>query len=193
MTEAFGLSDIGCVRANNEDYFRIVPERGLYVLADRMGGARPASEAFAMAVDTVVESFQGIERRDSVALLAAVEAANNRVREAARTDPTLEGMGTTLVAVLDMGESLLLAECRRQASAICWTASRFQAVTQDQSWVNEVGRRSASAKTSLKTHPLRNVLTMAIGATANLVVNRYSTVVETALGGAAVERAGCLG
>src|ERR1700722_5573674 len=109
MTEAFGLSDVGCVRANNEDYFRIVPERGLYLLADGMGGAKAGERASELAVETVVDTFEKSGQRDSALLLTAVETANARVREAAKGDPQLEGMGTTLVVALDMGETLLVA------------------------------------------------------------------------------------
>src|SRR5215831_10034090 len=50
MLEAFALSDKGCVRSNNEDYCLIDVDRGLYVLADGMGGARAGEEASRMAV-----------------------------------------------------------------------------------------------------------------------------------------------
>ena len=173
MTEAFGLSDIGCVRTNNEDYFRLVPERGLYLLADGMGGAKAGERASEMAVQSVVDAFEKNGARDSAALLTAVETANARVREAAKNDPGLEGMGTTLVAVLDMGESLLVASVGDSRGYLLEGES-LQAITQDQSWVNEVGRPLGIDEASLRTHPLRNVLTMAIGASANLVVNRYT-------------------
>ena len=38
MLEAFGASDPGCVRSNNEDYFLVIPAIGLYLVADGMGG-----------------------------------------------------------------------------------------------------------------------------------------------------------
>jgi protein phosphatase len=56
MLEAFALSDKGCVRSNNEDYCQIDAERGLFVLADGMGGAKAGEFASRMAVDTVVET-----------------------------------------------------------------------------------------------------------------------------------------
>src|SRR5947207_1235657 len=94
MTEAFGLSDTGCVRANNEDYYRIEPELGLYLLADGMGGAKAGETASELAVQTVAEVFRETPNRDSQVLLRAVETANNRVLDLARNDPKLEGMGT---------------------------------------------------------------------------------------------------
>ena len=173
MTEAFGLSDTGCVRANNEDRYRLAPEFGLYLLADGMGGAKAGEKASEVAVQTVTEIFSETGQRDSQVLLRAVETANRKVLELARNDPKLEGMGTTLVAVLDIGEELLIASVG-DSRAYLLDADSFRAITEDQSWVNEVGRPLGLDEASLRTHPLRNVLTMAIGASSNLVVNCYS-------------------
>src|SRR5260221_7157077 len=109
MTEAFGLSDTGCVRANNEDYYRIEPELGLYLLADGMGGAKAGERASELAVETIAGIFSETSQRDSQALLRAVERANSSVLELARNDPKLEGMGTTLVGVLHLGGKVLIA------------------------------------------------------------------------------------
>ena len=49
MLEAFALSDVGQVRSNNEDYALILPEIGLYLLADGMGGARAGEMASRLA------------------------------------------------------------------------------------------------------------------------------------------------
>jgi len=172
MTEAFGLSDTGCVRANNEDYYRIEPALGLYLLADGMGGAKAGERASELAVDTIAGVFTETGQRDAQALLKALETANYKVLELARTDAKLEGMGTTLVAALDLGEELLIASVG-DSRAYVLDADSFRAVTEDQSWINEVGRPLGLDEASLRAHPLRNVLTMAIGAGANLVVNSY--------------------
>src|SRR5919205_4523666 len=106
MLEAVAVSDKGCIRSNNEDYCLIEPDLGLYVLADGMGGAKAGERASKMAVDTVAEMVLLAQRRDSQVLLSAVEEANRRVRDAAHNDPSLEGMGTTLVAALEIGDTL---------------------------------------------------------------------------------------
>jgi protein phosphatase len=173
MTEAFGISDVGCVRSNNEDCYRIEPELGLYLLADGMGGANAGEKASEVAVETVAQLLREAPQRDSQALLQAVVAANTRVRELAGADPQLEGMGTTLVAALDSGAELLIASVG-DSRAYLWDGESFRAITQDQSWVNEVGRPLGIDEASLRTHPLRNVLTMAIGSSQNVVVNRYA-------------------
>jgi len=147
MLEACALSDKGCVRTNNEDYSRIDPDMGLYVLADGMGGAKAGERASRLAVDTVLESILHAQSRDSQALLVAVEEANRRVLEAAANDPALEGMGTTLVAALEIGDDLSIAS---------------------------VG--DSLNEEALRTHPMRHVLTMAIGASAALEINYYHDI-----------------
>src|ERR1700759_792389 len=109
MLEAFAMSDKGCVRSNNEDYCLIDPQRGLYVLADGMGGAKAGERVSRMAVDTVAEIVQSAPQLDSQVLLRAVDEANKRVLAAAHSDPGLEGMGTTLVAALDLSEGFSIA------------------------------------------------------------------------------------
>ncbi len=173
MLESFQLSDRGCVRTNNEDCCRIEPELGLYVLADGMGGARAGEHASKLAVETVAEVMLFARDRDSQALLAAMEEANRRVTEAARSDPNLEGMGTTLVAALETGEGLAIASVGDSRAYLLDDAG-LRLITDDQTWVNEIGRPLGLDEESLRHHPMRHVLTMAIGAGAPLAVNCYA-------------------
>jgi len=177
MLEAFAMSDKGCVRSNNEDYCLVEPDLGLYVLADGMGGANAGERASRMAVETVAEAVLFAQRRDSQVLLSAVEEANRRVLEAAHNDESLEGMGTTLVVALETGEGLSIASVGDSRAYLLDNAG-FRAITDDQTWVNEVGRPLGLDEESLRNHPMRHVLTMAIGASAPLTVNSYSVPLE---------------
>lgn len=173
MLEAVAMSDKGCVRSNNEDYCKIEPELGLYLLADGMGGAKAGEHASRLAVETVAEYILFAQHRDSQVLLAAVEEANRRVIQAAAADASLEGMGTTLVAALEVGEELAIASVG-DSRAYLLDGAGLHAVTDDQTWVNEVGRPLGIDEESLRTHPMRHVLTMAIGAGAPLTIKYYS-------------------
>jgi len=177
MLEAFAMSDKGCVRSNNEDYCLIEPELGLYVLADGMGGAKAGERASRLAVDTVAETVLFAQRRDSQVLLTAVEEANRRVLEAAHNDETLEGMGTTLVVALETVEGLLIASVG-DSRAYLFDDAGLRPITDDQTWVNEVGRPLGLDEESLRNHPMRHVLTMAIGASAPLTVNYYAVPLQ---------------
>ena len=171
------ISDKGCVRINNEDFCLIEPALGLYVLADGMGGAKAGERASRMAVDTVAEIVQHGARRDSQVLLTAVEEANRRVVEAAHSDPSLEGMGTTLVAALEV-DGASPSRAWATAARIVLDGAGLRVITDDQTWVNEVGRPMGLDEESLRNHPWRHVLTMAIGASAPLTVNYYSVPIE---------------
>jgi protein phosphatase len=177
MLEAFAMSDKGCVRSNNEDYCLIEPENGLYVLADGMGGAKAGEKASRLAVDTVAEIVHSAPQPDSQVLLTAVEEANRRVLSAAHSDPELEGMGTTLVAALDLTEGFSIASVG-DSRAYLLDDGGLHVITDDQTWVNEVGRPLGLDEESLRTHPMRHVLTMAIGASAPLTVNYYSVPLQ---------------
>jgi protein phosphatase len=91
----------------------------------------------------------------------------------AASDPTLEGMGTTLVAALESGRDLLIASVG-DSRAYVYRDSELKGVTEDQTWVNEVGRRLGIDEASLKTHPMRHVLTMAIGVSPEVRVHSYT-------------------
>lgn len=162
MLESFGLSDAGSVRPNNEDYFLIVPDKGLYIVADGMGGAQAGEQASKLAADTVRSFFEKSDQTTAEALTEAFVEANRRVHDMAGTATHLEGMGTTLVAALQAGDDLNIASVG-DSRAYMFSKGELQAITEDQTWVHEVGRKLGIEETLLKTHHMRHVLTMAIG------------------------------
>lgn len=177
MLESCGVTDPGCVRTNNEDCYLVEPAMGLYVVADGMGGAQAGEHASRLAVDTVRDVVAGADRSSngegSARMLRdAFEEANRRVMDKAAHDPSMEGMGTTLVAALETGEGMVVASVGDSRLYI-FENGKLTAVTEDQTWVNEVGRRLGLDEETLKTHPMRHVLTMAIGVSDDLRVHTY--------------------
>lgn len=172
MLEAFGLSDPGCVRQNNEDFYLISPT-GAYIVADGMGGAQAGEHASKLAVETVAAYLQKAPTHDAETLSQAFREANLRVMKEASSNPELEGMGTTLVAALESGPDLLVASVG-DSRVYVYDGDELTSVTEDQTWVNEVGRRLGIEEAALKTHPMRHVLTMAIGVSPELRVNSYT-------------------
>jgi len=172
MIESFGASDPGCVRSNNEDYFLVTPSLGLYLVADGMGGAQAGEHASRLASETVSEVLQRAPRPLTPSILIdAFTEANRRVMEEAKADPELDGMGTTLVAAVECGDEILVASV---GDSRLYTYNReLKAVTEDQTWVYEVGRRLGLDETTLKNHPMRHVLTMAIGVANPLRIHSY--------------------
>ena len=178
MVEAFALSDQGCVRSNNEDYYLVAANIGLYVLADGMGGAAAGERASKLASDKVWEvvynSLQSGEQPSIDMMVRAFEEANQCVINEAQLDLSLDGMGTTLVVAQEAVNELLIASVG-DSRAYCYQESKLQQITADQTWVQEVGRRLGIDEENLKTHPMRHVLTMAIGVSPQLRINTYRT------------------
>ncbi len=173
MMEAFGLTDAGCVRKNNEDNFLIDAKAGLYLLADGMGGQQAGETASQLAVDTVADFVRAAPLRNESTLLSAFEEANRRVLAKASTDIGLNGMGTTLVGVLDLGDQMVVCSVG-DSRVYLFEAGRLSPITEDQTWAHEVGRRLGLDDERLKTHPMRHVLTMAIGVDSPLRVHSYT-------------------
>jgi protein phosphatase len=173
MLESYGISDPGSVRANNEDFYLLLRDRGLYIVADGMGGAQAGEHASRLAAESTAEFMLAHPEQDAETLVHAFEEANRRVMTAASNDLNLEGMGTTLVAALDTGEELLIASVG-DSRAYIHENGQLLAITEDQTWVHEVGRRLGIDEVSLKNHPMKHVLTMAIGVSPQLRIHSYA-------------------
>jgi serine/threonine protein phosphatase PrpC len=178
MLEVFALTDAGRVRQSNQDSFRIVRELGLYMLADGMGGARGGAHASRLAVDAVERALARSPHRDAAALLGAVEEANDLVLAAAGRDPNLEGMGTTIVAALETKANDIAIASVGDSRAYVLHGGELRAVTKDQTWVQEVGRGLGLDDASLRTHPMRHVLTMAVGVGSAVRILYYAVELQ---------------
>jgi len=183
MLEAFGLSDPGCVRSNNEDYFISDSEAGIFILADGMGGANAGEYASRLSAETLYEYLLNPANRDAPeALEQGFVQVNSAVRQAAGGNPDLEGMGTTLLvarATRKIGEERLHISSVGDSRAYLCSNGTLSLLTQDQTWVAEVGARLGLSDDALKKHPMRHVLTMAVGSTDELRV--FSRSVEMKL------------
>jgi protein phosphatase len=164
MLEAYGLSDPGSVRTNNEDYYIFDRPNGIFILADGMGGAKAGEYASQLGAERLYHYvLAAAETQDGNSLERGFVEANLLVRETAKSNPDLEGMGTTLIAVRALGPSTIQVSSVGDSRAYLIGHGRFERITKDQTWVAEVGPRLGLSPEALKVHPMRHVLTMAIG------------------------------
>jgi len=181
MLEAFGLSDPGCVRNNNEDYLIWDCDAGIFVLADGMGGANAGEYASKLSAVEIYKFLLAAQNRDGLRTLEdGFVQTNAVVRAAAKVDPKLDGMGTTLVVARRIDQTHFQIGSVGDSRVYLLSASRFSLVTQDQTWVQEVGSRIGLTEDAIKSHPMRHVLTMAVGSTDELRIG--SSVIELAKG-----------
>lgn len=180
MLEAFGLSDPGCVRPNNEDYFISDSESGIFILADGMGGANAGECASHLGAERLYQVLLKLQASDGAALQEAFQEANTAVRQAAHDQPELDGMGTTLLVARKLAGSDFEIGSVGDSRAYLVSGGRLSRVTEDQTWVAEIGSQLGLTDEVLKKHPMRHVLTMAIGSTDELRV--FSRVVQLTAG-----------
>ena len=174
MLEAFGYSDPGCVRSNNEDYFISDPERGIFILADGMGGANAGEYASRLSADLLHHALSdSAANSHALPLEQAFLQANRAVRRAAQEDPQLNGMGTTLLVARALGEGRMEIGMVGDSRAYLCSAHQFSQITEDQTWIAEGGSRLGLGEEALKKHPMRHVLTMAVGSTDDLQTRTY--------------------
>jgi protein phosphatase len=173
------VSDAGRVRKTNEDAFLVDDELGLYAVADGMGGheagevaSRLAIEALAAfirrsASDTDFSWPYGLERTLTFGgnrLRTAIHLANRRVFRAAENNDDYNGMGTTIVALLASGPHFAIGNVGDSRLYLLRGGSLEQ-ITQDDSWAATVlAHDPRSSRLDVSKHPMRNVLTNALGA-----------------------------
>lgn len=138
------------------------PAIGLYVVADGMGGAKAGEIASHLAVGLLRESVSAGQVYDEATLIQAFQQASGAVYELSTSQPECEGMGTTMVCALDLPEQFLIGNVG-DSRAWLFHEGELSLVTADQTWVNEVGRPLGLSDERLQSHPMRHVLTMAVG------------------------------
>ncbi len=168
---AWGLTDTGMVRAQNQDDYAIVKlgkDQLLAVVCDGMGGARSGNIASKMAVEVFTEevkrTFRSGMKQDKVdkMLTDALELANKAVYEQSQLSEEYKGMGTTLVAALFQKENLTVANVG-DSRAYLLNQEGVKSITTDHSLVELMVQRGELTRESAKYHPGKNLITRAVG------------------------------
>lgn len=171
MLEAYGLSDAGCQRGNNEDYFISDSFRAIFIVADGMGGANAGEYASRLSAETLYDYLLHSSEDGSLGGLEhGFVQANLVVREASSADSNFEGMGTTLIAARLVNGTVQLASVG-DSRAYWLSGDQFSILTKDHTWVTEVGSRLGLSEEALRRHPMRHVLTMAVGVSESIRVD----------------------
>lgn len=164
MTFTFaGHTDVGRVRARNEDALFLQPLRGIAAVADGMGGHAAGDVASRIAVDVLDDRTRELGPDPRTALVDAVRTAHNAIIKAARADPELQGMGTTLTALRAHEEDGCLIAHVGDSRAYRWRDDKLVQLTRDQTWVQEQVEAGTISRERARTHPFSSVLTGALG------------------------------
>lgn len=165
------ISDMGKKRGINEDYvdYLLSDEFQLYIVADGMGGHNAGEVASRMAVETVKGFISdNWNKYDCETLLRyAIAEANKRIIDHAGGNITLMGMGTTIIAALAAGSTVYVANVGDSAGFLL-KEGEISKITKDHSLVQELVDIGSITEEEALTHPRRNIITRAIGASENL-------------------------
>ena len=182
--EVAGLSDLGCQRENNEDSYSYwepatdaeFSQKGrLAVVADGMGGHEGGQEASRIAVEAIQETYADTTATDPQALLAAgFHEAHQRIQSYAAAHAKLRGMGTTATAVVVVGDRLYYAHIG-DSRLYRVTKDEITRLTHDHSYVGRLVESGVISAEEAEAHPQRNILTAALGAGAEIVVETPGT------------------
>ncbi len=170
--ELANLTDVGCQRENNEDYYcywepegeqEFVQKGRLAIIADGMGGNEGGEVASRLAVEIVRQTYLNSSEDDpQAALLAGFQAAHEAIQQTARDTPRLEGMGTTCTAIVLAGDRLHFAHVGDSRLYLLRNSS-ISCVTKDHSYVDQLVESGIISPKEARNHPQRHILTAALG------------------------------
>src|SRR6266496_4492677 len=169
------MTDMGRMRKNNEDRYLIAGR--LAAVADGMGGHRAGEVASAIAMEELATLEHAgpwpTPAEAGEALRRVFLAANRRIRETAAKDSQFEGMGTTLVALLEDGDSIHLANVGDSRAYLLRNGELSQ-VTIDHTLVQELIDEGRLRPEEAERHPQRSIITRALGVEADVEVDLFT-------------------
>ncbi|HUI47807.1 MAG TPA: protein phosphatase 2C domain-containing protein, partial [Acidimicrobiia bacterium] len=160
---AASATDVGLVRSNNEDAFLVDDQRGLFAVADGMGGHRGGE----VASHTAIEALRAAVA-NGTPLHDAITRANTAVLTRAAAEEELTGMGTTMTAAVAVGGHQLLVGHVGDSRAYLLHDGTLRRATEDHSLVEEMVREGRLTPEQAESHPQRAIVTRALGVDENV-------------------------
>ena len=172
-----GETNVGRKRNHNEDNFAIMPDFGLFMVADGMGGHASGEVASKMAVDSMQEFFsqtqddpertwpykmdrsKGYEENR---LITGIKLANLRIYEAAQRESKKRGMGTTFVSVFTAKDGVFVAHVG-DSRVYRFREGKLESLTEDHSLLNDYIKMKRLTPEEIASFPHKNVIVRALG------------------------------
>jgi serine/threonine protein phosphatase PrpC len=160
ITDQAFATDTGRQRSANED--SVFVRAPIFVIADGMGGAQAGEVASKTAADSFDQELPaGPPER---VLQLTIEGANRAIHQLARTDPNLNGMGTTTTAaILDPAAEEVAIGHVGDSRAYRLRRGKLERLTRDHSLVEEMRRKGQLTEAQAEDHPQRSIITRALG------------------------------
>ena len=166
---AAGRSDVGMIRSGNEDswHLDVTKERGLFIVADGMGGHAAGEVASEMAVQIVKRELQELRElhgeavREKVA--ESIRMANRAIYDRTIAESDKQGMGTTVSLIMLAGARYLIGQVG-DSRVYMLRDGALRQLTKDHSYVQEQVDAGLLTPEQARYHPYSNVITRCVGA-----------------------------
>lgn len=181
--KAFSITDVGQKRNMNQDYVftsenAIGNLPNLFVVADGMGGHNAGDFASKYTVEMLIKSIESTKETNPVRILKeAIEQANTKLVNQAEMHDEMKGMGTTLVAATIQNEYMYVSNVGD--SRLYVISHDIRQITKDHSLVEEMIRMGEIDREDARNHPDKNIITRAIGAGSDIVVDFFERKMES--------------
>lgn len=177
-----GNTDVGVVRSGNEDSFLVDHQRGVFIVADGMGGHAAGEVASEMAVEIIARRVEGIRQLPDAAaserMGEAIRAANAAIFDRTLAEQDKRGMGTTVTVMVLFARKYLIGQVGDSRAYLLREGVLTQ-ITKDHSYVQEQVDAGLLTAEQARTHPYSNVITRCVGANEEVVPDIYYGALRT--------------
>lgn len=167
-------SDVGVKRTANEDVLVAIPELGLFVVADGMGGAAAGEVASRIFAETATEVFSDAgtcSKTDAVHLVEMTfSTANERILRHTAENPISQGMGCTAEVVTFCDEHYILGHVGDSRTYL-FRDGRLRQLTDDHTVVQHQLNQGAITQAQARNHPSRHIILRAVGVSEQLALD----------------------
>jgi PPM family protein phosphatase len=169
-------TDVGIVRSGNEDNYLMLAERGIFIVADGMGGHAAGEVASEMAVritSSEIGSLRGLSDEEAgERVRTAIRAANDAIFERTLSEHDKRGMGTTATVLVLMPKRYLIGQVG-DSRAYLLRNGTLEQITKDHSYVQEQVDAGLLTPDQARVHPYSNVITRCVGAGVDVAPDIY--------------------
>lgn len=175
-------TDVGIVRSGNEDNYLMLADRGIFIVADGMGGHAAGEVASEMAVRLIsrdLGTVRGIPDEEvAERMRQAIRGANAAIYERTLTEHDKRGMGTTATALVLLPKRFLIGHVG-DSRAYRLRDGRFEQLSKDHSYVQEQVDAGLLTPEQARVHPYSNVITRCVGANQDVIPDTYGGDLQT--------------
>lgn len=174
-------TDVGVVRSGNEDSYLMAAERGLFIVADGMGGHAAGEVASDMATRIIAEQFhpaRGMSDDELMSqMVGAIRSANEAIFRRTLSEHDKRGMGTTTTVMTLLSRRYLIGQVG-DSRAYLLRGDTLSQLTKDHSYVQEQVDAGRLSPEEARVHPYANVITRCVGSSSDVIPDLYFGTLE---------------